>query len=79
MVFHDNCSRIVGLHFFHTYLITEICELLGVNKINTTAYHPQTNGLTERFDRTLTAMLAKKIEQIGRDWDSHLPFFSFCL
>ena len=32
---------------FLSYLMTEICKLLGTNKINTTAYHPQTNELTE--------------------------------
>jgi len=38
---------------------------LGACPINTTAYHPEANGLTERFNRTLTDMLAKKVEQIG--------------
>ena len=28
----------------------EVCNLLGVKKINTTAYNPQTNGLTERLN-----------------------------
>ncbi|XP_065905550.1 uncharacterized protein [Dysidea avara] len=37
----------------------ETCKLLGVHKINTTAYHPQTNGLTERFNRTLTGRVCK--------------------
>ena len=55
----------------------EICELLGVEKLNTTAYHPQTDGLAERFNRTLTDMLAKKVEHGGRDWDTHLPFVLF--
>ena len=48
-----------------------------MSKINTTACHPQTSGLTEQFNRTLTDMLAKKVEQNGRDWDSHLPFVLF--
>ena len=41
---------------FLSYLMTETCKLLEVHKINMTAYHPQTNGLTERFNRTLTGM-----------------------
>ena len=55
----------------------EVFNLLGVKKINTTAYHPQTNGLTETFNRTLTDMLANKVDKSGRDWDTHLPFLLF--
>ena len=32
---------------FLSRLLMEICELLGVEKLNTTAYHPQTDGLAE--------------------------------
>ena len=62
---------------FLSHLLMEICELLGVEKLNTTTYHPQTDGLAEWFNRTLTDMLAKKVEQSGRDWDAHLPFVLF--
>ena len=51
--------------------------LLGFHKVNTTAYHPQTDGLVERFNRTLTAMLAKTVQRGGRDWDQHLPYVLF--
>ena len=55
---------------FLSRLLKEICNLLGVKKINTTAYHPQTNGLTERFNRTLRDTVCwpkewKKMEKIG--------------
>ena len=48
--------------------------MLGVEKLNTIAYYPQTDGLAEHFSRTLSDMLAKRVEQSGRDWDDHLPF-----
>ena len=32
---------------FLSYLMTEICKLLGTDKLNTTVFHPQTNRLTE--------------------------------
>ena len=38
------------------------------------AYHPQTDGLVERFNRTLTSMLAKMIEKGGKDWNQRLPY-----
>ena len=55
----------------------EVCKVLGVKKVNTTAYHPQTDGLVERFNRTLTSMLAKRVKRIGEDWDQHLPYVLF--
>lgn len=39
-----------------------------------TAYHPRTDGLVERFNRTLTNMLSKTVEQGGKNWDQHVPF-----
>ena len=32
-----------------SYLMKDISRLLGIEKLNTTAYHPQCDGLTERF------------------------------
>ena len=56
---------------FLSQLMAQVCEVLGVKKVNTTAYHPQTDGLIERFNRTLTG------ERSGADWDQHLPFVLF--
>ena len=39
---------------FLSKLMQAICEVMGVHKVNTTAYHPQTDGLVEQFNRTLT-------------------------
>ena len=65
---------------FLSELMKETEKLLGFHKVNTSAYHPQTDGLVERFNRTLTAMLAKTVESSGRDWDRQLPFvlFAYC-
>jgi len=41
------------------------------------AYHPQTNGLTKRFNRTLTEMMANTVERNGKDWETHLPVVWF--
>ena len=38
-------------------------ELLGIKKVNATTYHPQTDGLVERFNTTLTTMLAKTVQK----------------
>ena len=44
---------------FLSGLLHNVNTLLGIKKTNTTAYHPQTDGLVERFNRTLLDMLAK--------------------
>ena len=44
---------------FLSQLMFEIYRLLGVEKLNTTAYHPQTDGLVERMNRILVEMLSK--------------------
>lgn len=56
------------------FLLQEVQSLLGFKKVS---YHPQTDGLVERFNRMLTAMLAKTVERGGRDWDQRLPFVLF--
>ena len=62
---------------FLSGLLKEVQQLLGFKKANTSAYHPQTDGLMERFNRTLTAMLAKSAKRGGKDWDQRLPFVLF--
>ncbi len=47
-----------GANFLSDFM-TEICELTGIKKINTTAYHPQTDGMVEKFNSTLFSMIAK--------------------
>ena len=39
-------------------LMIDICKLTGMKKINTTAYHPQTDGFVENFNCMLRAILA---------------------
>ena len=38
---------------FLSDLVAEVCKLFSVQKLNTSGYHPQTNGLCERFNSTL--------------------------
>lgn len=59
-------------------LVKNLCELLGVVQVRTTAYHPQTNGTVERMHGTLESMLTKAHHQ-GLDWVQQLPFALFAL
>ena len=62
---------------FLSKLMKEVYKLLGLKKVNIMAYHLQTDGLVERFNRTLTDMLSKKVMHTGRDWDIQLPYVLF--
>ena len=57
---------------FESGLIQELCKLLGVKKIRTTPYHPQTNGSCERFNRTLIGMLGTLPQEEKNKWPSSL-------
>ena len=59
---------------FESKLFTEICKLLGINKTRTTSYRPQSDGLVERFNRSMQNMLAKLVNQFRDDWDQVLPY-----
>ena len=56
-----------------SHLMTDVCRLLGIKKLNTTAYHPQCDGMVERFNRTLKTMLRKHADVFGKQWDKFLP------
>ena len=58
---------------FESRVFRECCELLGVRKTRTTPLHPQSDGMVERFNRTLAQQLAKYCEEDQGDWDVKLP------
>jgi hypothetical protein len=51
---------------------TALCSILSISHVKTTAYHPQSNGLVERFHRRLKEALQARAA--GPDWLSHLPW-----
>ncbi len=62
---------------FLSDLIRGVCDILGVEKINTSGYHQQTDGLVEKFNLTLVNMVAKCCEVWEHSWDKHLPYLLF--
>ncbi len=62
---------------FMSRLMADLCRLLRVKQLRTTVYHPQTDGLVERFNQTLKQMLRWVVAEDKRDWDLMIPYVLF--
>ena len=62
---------------FENQVIRELCNMLNIQKTRTTPYHPQSDGLVERMNRTLLEMLAKYTQSDPATWDIWLPTVLF--
>ncbi len=58
---------------FTSALWAGLCSLLNIQHSPTTAYHPQSNGLVERFHRRLKDALQSRAAAAA-DWHYHLPW-----
>ena len=67
MVIHSDQGR-----EFENKAMQELCLLCGSHKTRTTPYHPESDGLVERFNRTLLMMLAMFAGENRDDWDDLL-------
>ena len=59
-------------------VVKQLCKCLHIDKIRTTPYHPEGNGVVERLHGTLVPMLTKASTQ-GLDWVGQVPFALFAL
>ncbi|UYV70961.1 hypothetical protein LAZ67_8001260, partial [Cordylochernes scorpioides] len=62
---------------FLSKLLTQVLKICNTIHKKTTSYHPQTNGQTERMNRTLTDMISMYIDEKHQNWDEILPFVTF--
>ena len=53
-------------------VIAAMCKVLGIEKIRTTPYHPQTNRSAERVHQTLQRMIGKLDPEKRRKWPKHI-------
>ena len=58
---------------FTGHLISNLCELYGVQKLRTSPYYAQTNGQVERMNQTIIRMIGKLEEDKKAHWSEHLP------
>ena len=62
---------------FCNKLMDSLEELTGFKHKITSAYHPQSNGLDERFNQTLKSQLQKLVNDHQDDWDDLLDNILF--
>jgi len=87
-LFIENVVRLHGLPHsvisdrgaqFNNKFWDSVCELLGLNKNMSSAFHPQTDGQTERTNRTLEEMLRAYVGYEQSDWDTKLASAEFAI
>ena len=59
---------------FESKLFALLCEKLEIEKTRTCPYRPQSDGMVERFNRTLLQMLSVYVNSNHSNWDEHIPF-----
>jgi hypothetical protein len=60
---------------FESRLLQENLQRLGVNKTCTNPLHPQSDGMVERYIRTVQEHLRKAVASNQKAWDAKLPHF----
>ncbi|CAF3880841.1 unnamed protein product [Rotaria sp. Silwood1] len=73
------CSTLItdqGTHF-NNQLMNAFQHLLGYNHIFSTPYHPQSNGIVERFNASMVVQVSKLQQQHHNNWDDYLDAVVF--
>ena len=63
--------------YFMSRVMRELLSLLQVKQLPMSVYHPQMDGLVERFNKTLKQTLKKAMVVDGKNWDQLLPHVLF--
>jgi hypothetical protein len=72
-IIHDRDPRFTG-HFFK-----EVCKALGIHQSATSAWHPQSDGQTERMNRTIEQVLRAHAADKNIEWDKTLSMVEFAM
>ncbi|XP_076049782.1 uncharacterized protein LOC143030516 [Oratosquilla oratoria] len=64
---------------FTSRLFNQVMESLGVRQSRSSAYHPQSQGVVERFHQTLKRVLRTFCIETGRDWDEGVDLLLFAI
>ena len=64
---------------FTSQFFSDLCKLFGTQLRMSTAFHPQTDGQTERMNRTLEDALRHYVSPTQTDWDLYLAPMEFAI
>ena len=64
---------------FESKLFQSLMQSLQIDKTRTTSFHPQSNAVIERMNRTLLNMLAKSVDDFQSNWTQQLPYVMMAL
>ena len=64
---------------FTSEFFSDLCKQLGIKQNLSTAFHPQTDGQTERSNRVIEDILRAYVNPAQDDWDIHLPLVEFAI
>jgi len=62
---------------FQSGVLRELFTDFRSKQVMSSPYHPQTNGLRERLNKTLAGMLAMYVSEKQQEWDEYIPFAVF--
>ena len=65
-IIHDRAAE------FLSDVLQDTASIMGLTQLSTSGGHPKTDGLVERLNRTLKAMLSKVVSKGGKNWDECL-------
>nr|GEW63955.1 putative reverse transcriptase domain-containing protein [Tanacetum cinerariifolium] len=77
------CAKVKAEHqrpsglLVHIKFLENFSESVGTNQDMSTAYHPETDGQSERTIQTLKDMLRACVIDFGKGWLKHLPLIEF--
>ena len=57
---------------FESQLVADLCKLMGTQKVQTSPYHPQTNGQCKRFNSTLINIPGTSPKENKSEWKNHI-------
>jgi Integrase zinc binding domain/Integrase core domain len=79
IICRHGCPKIIlsdrGTHF-RNKIVDGLCQKFEIKHKLSSPYHPETNGLVERFNRTLCESLAK-VSENENEWDKHVESVLF--